>query len=235
MFDAISPTYDTLNHLLSLNLDRLWRRAAVRALQAKADGLYLDLCTGTGDVAFHLKKSSRARVAGVDFSSGMLRQARRKAARSGDKLLFVRGDAMAIPFKGGSLDGVVVAFGVRNFEDLDRGLSEMARVLKPGGHAVILEFGEPRKGPFGSAYLLYFRRVLPFLGRVVSRRPGAYSYLPATVASFPAPELMEQRMAEAGLRVVLRRPLTGGAIVLYAAERGGLQKSADPPEPKENG
>lgn len=222
MFDAISPTYDILNHLLSLNLDRLWRRAAIRALQAKPDGLYLDLCTGTGDVALHLKKSSRARVAAIDFSYGMLRQAHRKEARSGSKILLARGDAMAVPFKGGSLDGLVVAFGVRNFEDLDRGLSEMARVLKPGGRAVILEFGEPRRGPFGSVYLLYFRRVLPFLGRAVSGQPSAYSYLPATVAGFPAPELMERRMAEAGLKVILRRPLTGGVVILYAAERSGV-------------
>jgi len=219
MFDAISPTYDFLNHLLSFNLDRLWRRAAVKALHVQPDGTYLDLCTGTGDVALLLQKGSEARVAGLDFSSGMLRLARKKAIRSGGKLFLARGNALAVPFRDGVLDGVVVAFGVRNFEDWDRGLSEIARALKPGGRAVILEFSEPGKGPFGCAYLHYFRRVLPFVGHVVSGRPGAYAYLPATVAGFPRPAEVERKLAEAGLGNVFKRTFAGGAVVLYVAER----------------
>ena len=231
MFDAISPTYDFLNRLLSFGQDGLWRRAAVKALKIRPDGIYLDLCTGTGDVALLAKKMFGARVAGLDFSSGMLGLARKKAARSGCQLLLARGDALAVPFKGCSLDGVVVAFGLRNFEDWDRGLSEMARTLKPGGRAVILEFAEPHGRPFGLVYRVYFRRVLPFIGRIVSGRPRAYAYLPATVTRFPNPDEIKQRMALTGLSVVLTRLIAGGAVVLYAAERPKAQGPEWSPEP----
>lgn len=218
MFDAVAPTYDLLNHLLSFNLDRLWRRAAVRELAPRDGAVVLDLCAGSGDVALLLARRSRARVIGADFSAAMLGVARGKARRAGVPLPLVRADAMALPFRSSSLDGITVAFGVRNFEDLKSGLGEMARVLKPGGRAVILEFSEPRGGLFGHLYLFYFRRVLPLVGRLVSGRPGAYAYLPATVAIFPEPEGVSRCLEQAGLTSTAARRLAAGAVMLYVAE-----------------
>lgn len=218
MFDAVAPTYDLLNHMLSFNLDRLWRRAAVRELAPRDGAVILDLCAGSGDVALLLARRSGARVIGADFSAAMLEAARGKARRAGVPLPLVRADAMALPFRSGVLDGITVAFGVRNFEDLDAGLREMARTLKPGRRAVILEFSEPRGSLFGRLYLFYFRRVLPLVGRLISGRPGAYAYLPATVSVFPGPEGVSRRLEQAGLAPVAARRLTAGAVMLYVAE-----------------
>jgi demethylmenaquinone methyltransferase/2-methoxy-6-polyprenyl-1,4-benzoquinol methylase len=220
MFDAIAPTYDRLNHVLSLGLDVLWRRSAVKALAPVPGGKYLDLCTGSGDLAFQILTRPGARVFGVDFSAAMIDLAREKARRRGARLGLVRADALALPVPERSLDGITVAFGVRNFQDLDRGLREMARVLKPGGRAVVLEFSEPRKGPFGFLYRSYFKHALPRLGRLVSGDPGAYSYLPATVALFPGPAELAKRLKSAGMDSVKFRLLSGGAVALYTAERG---------------
>lgn len=219
MFDAVAPRYDLLNHLLSFNLDRLWRRAAARALAPEADGVYLDLCTGSGDLALLIARRAGARVVGADFSEGMLRLARRKAARARVPLLLVQADGLALPFRDRSLEGVAIAFGARNFQDLDAGLGESARILKEGGRAVILEFSEPRGRLFGPLYLFYFRKVLPWVGRAVSRRPGAYEYLPASVSVFPTPEEVEDRLRRAGLVALARRRLAFGAVVLYVAQR----------------
>jgi demethylmenaquinone methyltransferase / 2-methoxy-6-polyprenyl-1,4-benzoquinol methylase len=217
MFDAISGTYDFLNHLLSLNIDKSWRGKAVRALDVRPGGLYADLCTGTGDMAF-LALRDGSRVVGVDFSGGMLHLARKKAGPA-SALFLVCGDAMALPLAGGLFDGASVAFGVRNFEDLDRGLSEMARLLKPGGRAVILEFSQPGRSLFGLLYGFYFRVLLPLVGRLVSRKPGAYAYLPASVESFPKPGEVERKLAAVGLHPAMRESLTGGAVTLFVAER----------------
>ena len=220
MFDAISPTYDLLNHMLSFNVDRLWRRELVSALDARLEGLYLDLCSGTGDVALLLKGAKGGRVVAIDFSAGMLLRAGRKAKRAGRSLLLARADAMALPLAGGAFDGVAVAFGVRNFENLDRGLQEIARVLKPGGRAAILEFAEPRRGTFALLYSFYFHRVLPVIGRVVSGLAGAYAYLPATVAGFPSADEFAGRLTAAGFVPLDRKPLTGGIAMLHVAARG---------------
>jgi len=218
MFGAIAPTYDLLNHLLSLNVDRLWRRRAVRALDPRPGEVVVDLCTGTGDLALAVGRRG-ARVLGVDFSRPMLERALRKGGRK--SLRFVLGDALRLPLKDRSADGVTVAFGVRNFEDLAAGLREMARILKPGGRLVVLEFSRPRPGLFGSLYRLYFQRILPAVGHLVSGVRGPYGYLPATVDLFPDAPAFAELLRACGFGAVVQRPLTGGIATLHAARREG--------------
>lgn len=218
MFGAIAPTYDLLNHLLSLNVDRLWRHRAVEALHPRPGEVVVDLCTGTGDLALALGRRG-ARVLGVDFSRPMLERARRKGG--GRPFRWVLGDALRLPLRDRCADGITVAFGVRNFEDLPAGLQEMARVLKPGGRLVVLEFSQPRPGCFGFLYRLYFQKVLPAVGHVVSGVRGPYGYLPATVDLFPGPEAFAELLREAGFGAVVQRPLTGGIATLHAARREG--------------
>lgn len=219
MFSAIAPTYDFLNHLLSFNVDRSWRRAAVKAAQASPGLTCLDLCTGTGDLAFELMKRVPAKAVGADFSGPMLLRARKKARAKKVPLRLVRADALRLPFADASFDRLLVAFGVRNFEDLERGFSEMARVLRPGGRAVILEFSMPERSLFGAVYRLYFGRILPLVGRWISGRRGAYRYLAATVEGFPPPAQLAERLRVAGLLPVEQRPLTGGIATLHVAQR----------------
>jgi demethylmenaquinone methyltransferase/2-methoxy-6-polyprenyl-1,4-benzoquinol methylase len=219
MFSAIAPTYDLLNHLLSFNVDRSWRRAAVKAVQASPRMTCLDLCTGTGDLAFELLKRVPVEAVGADFSAAMLERAQRKAAYRRLPLRLVRADALRLPFADASFDRLLVAFGIRNFESLEAGFSEMARVLKPGGRAVILEFSMPDRSLFGALYRIYFGKVLPVLGRLISGRKGAYQYLAATVEGFPAPHELARRLALAGLRLREQRPLTAGIATLHVTER----------------
>ena len=221
MFTAISPTYDLLNHALSLNIDRHWRTITVGALAAQPGESILDLCTGTGDLALALLHRAGARVTGADFSAGMLRVAREKAGKRGLGLPLVQADALALPFTAGSFDAATVAFGVRNFQDLDAGLREISRVLKPGGRLAILEFSSPDRSLFGALYRFYFREILPFVGRLVSGDSGAYAYLPATVERFPdAPELATKLNA-AGFTVLQQRRLTGGIATLHSCSKTG--------------
>ncbi|OYW05433.1 MAG: bifunctional demethylmenaquinone methyltransferase/2-methoxy-6-polyprenyl-1,4-benzoquinol methylase [Acidobacteria bacterium 37-65-4] len=219
MFSAIASTYDFLNHVLSLNVDRRWRRIAVSALAPRQGDCILDLCTGTGDLAFALMGRSEARVVGVDFSAGMLAVARRKARERGLPLPLVQADALALPFSDECFEGAMVAFGVRNFEDLDAGLREMARVLKPGGRLAILEFSSPDRPFFGALYWFYFCRVLPRVGRLVSGADGPYSYLPATVEGFPSPQALAGKLAAQGFQLLAQRPLTGGIVTLHLVEK----------------
>ncbi len=228
MFNAIAPTYDLLNHLLSLNVDRYWRRAAIRTLDPQPGRLYLDLCTGTGDLALALLRKAEARVLGVDFSRGMMLLARQKAGDE-PRLGLAQGDALGLPLSDASVDGLMVAFGVRNFEDLDAGFREMARVLKQGAKGVILEFSEPRGRLFGAVFRLYFRRILPVLGRVISPSSGAYNYLPASVSRFPDAQGLRDRFEAAGLRVRSQRPLTGGIATLHLVEKSGEAGGGAPP------
>jgi demethylmenaquinone methyltransferase/2-methoxy-6-polyprenyl-1,4-benzoquinol methylase len=217
MFSAIAPRYDLLNHLLSLGIDRRWRRAAVDRLgwEARPDGLYLDACAGTLDLAAELarRRGFSGRLVGADFAAPMLKLGRGKAPR--DRIRPVAADTLALPFRDGRFDGAMVAFGVRNLVDLDSGLAELARVLRPGARLVVLEFTTPVWAPFRALYLFYFQRLLPLVGRAISRHPTAYSYLPASVQDFPAPEALLERLRAAGFRDCGYSLLTGGIAALH--------------------
>ncbi|MGA2382130.1 MAG: ubiquinone/menaquinone biosynthesis methyltransferase [Gemmatimonadales bacterium] len=221
MFTAIAPRYDFLNHFLSLGIDRRWRRAAVDALswETRPDGLYLDACAGTLDLAAELarRRGFLGRVVGADFSVRMLRLGAGKARP--EVVRPAAADTLELPFPGGCFDGAMVAFGVRNLADLDAGLAELARVLRPGARLVILEFTTPVWAPFRALYLFYFRRLLPLIGRAVSGHPTAYSYLPASVSNFPAPDALRQRLALAGFRDCAYSLLTGGIAALHWGKR----------------
>jgi demethylmenaquinone methyltransferase/2-methoxy-6-polyprenyl-1,4-benzoquinol methylase len=219
MFTAIAPRYDFLNHLLSLNVDRSWRRAAVARLgwEARPDGVYLDLCAGTLDLAAELARRPgfRGRVLGADFAVPMLARGRNKAARA----VPVGADALALPFPDAAFDGALVGFGVRNLADLDAGLAEAARVLKPGARFVILEFATPRFAPLRAAYLFYFRYILPAVGRMVSKHRDAYTYLPESVLAFPEPAALARRFSAAGFSGVGFELLTGGICAVHHGTR----------------
>ena len=219
MFTAIAPRYDFLNHLLSFNVDRSWRRAAVACLnwEAKPDGTYLDLCAGTLDLAAELARRDgfRGRVVGADFVLPMLQRGKEKAPR----MVPVAADALALPFPAAHFDGALVGFGVRNLGDLDAGLRETARVLKPGARFVILEFTTPRFAPLRAVYLFYFRRILPMIGRLVSKHRDAYTYLPESVRAFPEPETLSRRLRAAGFSRVGYERLTGGICAIHHGTR----------------
>jgi demethylmenaquinone methyltransferase/2-methoxy-6-polyprenyl-1,4-benzoquinol methylase len=221
MFSDIAPRYDFLNHLLSFNLDKRWRRRAIRCLewQRSAEGTYLDLCAGTLDVAVMLASQPgfTGRVIGADFAEPMLRAGRVKA--SGTAVHPVAGDALALPLRDGSCAGAIVAFGVRNVADLDASLREVARVLRPGGRYVILEFTTPRAALIRGAYHLYFHHVLPVVGGLVSGNRTAYRYLPESVAQFPAPAELADRLRSAGFREVSWSSMTFGTVAIHVGTR----------------
>jgi demethylmenaquinone methyltransferase/2-methoxy-6-polyprenyl-1,4-benzoquinol methylase len=222
MFSSIAPRYDLLNHLLSFNVDRLWWRRTARAFAQilnRSDACVLDLCCGTGDMTFALRQQAGKTgllMMGADFSHPMLQRAAQKSA--GRPLCWVEADALRLPFPDASLDLVTAAFGFRNLADYDAGMREIARVLRPGGEAGILDFGEPG-GVVGSIYRLYFRRVLPKIGTVISGVKGPYQYLPASVKRFPAPQQMLERMRAAGFRESSWTAYTFGIAGLYRARK----------------
>ena len=216
MFDAIAPRYDLLNALLSLGIDRSWRRAAVAAALVDAPRSILDVATGTADLALALERSAQgARVIGVDFSEPMLSVGRAKVARAGSNVDLQWGDGTALPYPDASFDAVTIAYGLRNFADVDAGLREFARVLRPGGRLVILEFPPPPRGVFGRLFRAYFTRVVPALGGLLSGRPAAYAYLPASVMAFPTPDALAERMRRAGFTSVRYRLQTFGVSALH--------------------
>ena len=221
MFSAIAPRYDLLNHLLSLGIDRRWRRAAVDRLawEARPRGLYLDACAGTLDLAAELagRRGFSGRVVGADFAAPMLKLGAGKGRPGG--IRSVAADSLELPFPSGCFDGATVGFGVRNLADLGAGLAELARVLRPGARLVVLEFTTPVWPPFRALYLFYFHRLLPLIGRAVSRHPTAYSYLPASVSTFPAPDALRERLGQAGFRDCGCRLLTGGIAALHWGTR----------------
>jgi len=219
MFASIHRTYDLLNHVLSANRDRAWRRRLREALAPAPSDLALDVCTGTADQALELAGWVR-RVVACDFVLPMVARGQRKAARRGAPVVLLAADALALPFADAVFDLVTVSFGIRNVVDLDRCLREMARVAAPGGRLGILEFSLPRGRWLRRAYLSYFQRVLPRVGRMVSRHSGAYTYLPDTVVAFPEPEEIARRLEAAGWQDVAFSPLSGGIVTLYRAVRG---------------
>ena len=222
MFSSIAPRYDLLNHLLSANVDRAWRRRAVDRLgwERAPAGTYLDNCAGTLDLAVELARRAGfgGRVVGSDFTFAMLE-------RGTDKLAALPvepacADALALPFRDAAFDGATVGFGVRNLADLYAGLAELARVLKPGARLVILEFTTPSWQPFRALYLGYFLRVLPLVGRMVSRHSTAYTYLPESVRQFPEPPELAARLERAGFGQVGWKTLSGGIAALHWGVRG---------------
>ena len=218
MFSRIAPRYDLLNRLLSLSLDRRWRRRAARALAARLaaqDSRALDLCCGTADLALELARVSGGIVIGSDFAHPMLALAHRKLARVRRPVLLVEADALRLPFPDESFDVVTAAFGFRNLANYQRGLEEIQRVLKRGGEAAILEFALPERGAFAALYRFYFRRVLPWVGRVISGVRGPYNYLPASVERFPDCDEFVAWMDAAGLRPARCERWTLGTIALY--------------------
>ncbi len=222
MFSSIAPRYDLLNHVLSMNIDRLWWNRTARTfvdVLNRPNAQVLDLCCGTGDMTFALyrhRKQDSIEIVGADFSHAMLVRAQQK---SGDrKIRWVEADALQLPFGSGGFDLVTAAFGFRNLANYNRGLAEIHRVLRPGGEVGILDFGEP-KGLVGQVYRFYFHRVLPAIGTVISGVSGPYKYLPASVQRFPAPEEMLQRMRDAGFRDASWTPYTFGIAGLYKARK----------------
>ncbi len=218
MFSSITPRYDLLNHVLSMNIDRLWWNRTARAFASvmnRPHAQVLDLCCGTGDMTFAIyrhRKQDSIEITGADFSHAMLVRAQEK---SGDrKIRWVEADALQLPFAPGEFDLVTAAFGFRNLANYNRGLAEIYRVLRAGGEVGILDFGEP-KGLIGHLYRFYFHRILPAIGTVISGVSGPYKYLPASVQRFPSPEKMLDRMREAGFRDVSWTPYTFGIAGLY--------------------
>jgi demethylmenaquinone methyltransferase/2-methoxy-6-polyprenyl-1,4-benzoquinol methylase len=221
MFDSISGKYDFLNHFLSLGIDIGWRKKAIALLAEGNPRLILDVATGTGDFAIQALALNPEKIIGVDISEGMLDVGRKKMAERGysEKIELVTGDSENLPFVENKFDAVIVAFGVRNFENLEKGLSEILRVLKPGGRAVILEFSKPRKFPMKQVYSVYFRHVLPKIGRLFSRDASAYTYLPESVQAFPdGPEFLSI-LTKLGYKNSTCRPLTFGISSLYFATK----------------
>ncbi|MEO8032472.1 MAG: bifunctional demethylmenaquinone methyltransferase/2-methoxy-6-polyprenyl-1,4-benzoquinol methylase UbiE [Gemmatimonadota bacterium] len=219
IFTAIAPRYDFLNHLLSLNIDKYWRRKAVQQLgwQRRPDGRYLDLCAGTLDLAAALatRAGFRGQVLGADFVKPMLERGRGKSNR----VWAVNADALELPLPSASVDGATVGFGVRNLADLDAGLTEAARVLRPGARLVILEFSTPPKQPIRGLYFFYFRHVLPTIGRLVSKHTSAYTYLPESVLAFPGPEELSARMSVRGFTDVSFQLMLGGICAIHVGTR----------------
>ena len=220
LFSEIAPRYDLLNHVLSLNIDRGWRRRAIGMLgwQERETGKYLDACAGTFDLSLELanRPGFRGSVIATDFALPMLVQGQ---AKLGPSVTPVCGDALRLPFAPACFDGATVGFGVRNLSDLRAGFCALARVLRPGARLVILEFTEPPNRVLRGLYNFYFHRILPIVGRVVSGHPWAYSYLPASVKEFPGPAALADLLAESGFRNVEWRLVTGGIAAIHVAVR----------------
>lgn len=221
MFDSIAYRYDLLNHLLSGGVDFYWRHAAIETLASRKPKRILDVATGTADFAITALRLNPEEVVGVDISEAMLEFGRRKLAAKmlSHKIRLEQGEAENLEFPDDHFDAAIVAFGARNFENLEGGLSEMRRVLKPRGTLVVLEFSRPRVFPFKQLYFFYFLNILPFVGRIVSKDKEAYRYLPDTVMQFPDGEEFLDLLRKIGFSSVKRRPLTFGIATIYCGEK----------------
>jgi demethylmenaquinone methyltransferase / 2-methoxy-6-polyprenyl-1,4-benzoquinol methylase len=221
MFNSISGKYDFLNHFLSLGIDILWRKRAVRLLKKHQPKLILDIATGTGDFAIEALSLNPEKIIGVDISEGMLSVGREKLIKKNltDKIELISGDSEFLPFKDNFFDAVIVSFGVRNFENLEKGLSDMLRVLKPGGKVVILEFSKPKSFPFKQIYQFYFQWILPKIGKLISKNPAAYTYLPDSVEAFPDGDDFLNILNKIGFQKNQCTPLTLGISSIYSGSK----------------
>jgi demethylmenaquinone methyltransferase / 2-methoxy-6-polyprenyl-1,4-benzoquinol methylase len=220
MFDDISPRYDFLNHFLSFGIDFIWRKKLVDMLSELHPARILDVATGTGDVAIAMARLDPGQIVGIDISEKMLEIARLKVIEKGlqEIISFTRGDAERIPFSDGAFDAVTVAFGVRNYEDLIKGLTEMKRVLRPGGTMLILEFSHPSATPFKQFYRFYSRFVIPLIGKLISSHSDAYTYLPESVAAFPSGDDFLHILEESGLTNCNKKELSSGIASIYSCQ-----------------
>jgi demethylmenaquinone methyltransferase/2-methoxy-6-polyprenyl-1,4-benzoquinol methylase len=226
MFDSIAWRYDFLNHFLSFGTDFFWRRKAINEIAKRlTPATILDVATGTCDLAIASLRLKPEKVVGVDISQRMLEEGRKKIYRKGlqDIIELSLADSEELPFEDSSFDAVMVAFGVRNFENPQNGIAEMHRVLKPGGVLMVLEFSSPTKFPFKTIYKIYFHSVLPFFGRLFSKDKSAYTYLPDSVSKFPVGQEFISLLDRAGFETLSHRPLTGGVASIYIGNKGQIQ------------
>ncbi len=219
MFDQISHRYDFLNHFLSLGIDKLWRKKAVKILRSFNPDTVLDVATGTADFAIAALDSGAKEIVGIDISEGMLSKGREKVKKYNGRIRLERGDSEHIQFTDQTFDAIIVAFGVRNFENLQKGLTEMNRVLKPGGHLIVLEFSKPSAFPVKQVYNFYFKYILPFWGNMLAKHKTAYSYLPESVMAFPEGEKFLAELRKAGYSSAENRPLSFGISSIYIAQK----------------
>jgi demethylmenaquinone methyltransferase/2-methoxy-6-polyprenyl-1,4-benzoquinol methylase len=221
MFDTISTNYDGLNRVISFGIDVKWRQKVVKMVSATNPESVLDIATGTGDLAISLAKTGAKRIVGLDLSEGMLAVGRKKIKEEGltGKIEMTQGDSEALPFENDTFDAITVAFGVRNFENLEKGLAEILRVLKPGGRFVILETSVPTKFPFKQGYYFYTKNLLPLIGKLFSKDKVAYSYLSESAAAFPYGEELNNILKEIGFIDVSHSPQTMGVATIYSASK----------------
>jgi demethylmenaquinone methyltransferase/2-methoxy-6-polyprenyl-1,4-benzoquinol methylase len=221
MFDNISHRYDFLNHFLSLGIDILWRKKAIKMLRADQPKYILDIATGTGDFAIEALALNPDKIIGVDISAGMLEKGKEKMKKRGyDHIIDMQmGDSEKLLFEDNTFDAVIVSFGVRNFETLTKGLSDMHRVLKPGGKAVIVEFSKPKAFPMKQLYNFYFKAILPIIGKLVSKDQSAYTYLPESVEVFPDGQRFLNILEEVGFKNTECKPLTFGISSIYIGQK----------------
>lgn len=221
MFNSISKRYDLLNHLLSANIDKVWRKKTIKKLRPFGPENVLDIATGTGDFAIAASKIEGVKITGIDISEGMLEVGRKKLAKKNlsASIELLKADSENLPFDDELFDGAIVGFGVRNFENLEKGLAEIYRVLKPGAVFFVLEFSKPKKAPFKQLYHFYFTRILPLVGRMVSKDSNAYTYLPESVNEFPDGDKFLTILANVGFKGNRCFPQTFGIASIYEAHK----------------
>lgn len=221
MFNRISKRYDLLNHLLSANIDKVWRRKTITKLEVFQPKNILDIATGTGDFAIAASKLEGVKITGIDISAGMLEVGRKKIIKKNlsGSIELLKADSENLPFEDEIFDAAIVGFGVRNFENLEKGLSEIKRVLKPGGVFFVLEFSKPQKAPFKQLYHFYFTKILPLVGRMISKDSNAYTYLPESVNKFPDGDIFLTILANVGFKETKCFPQTFGIASIYEAHK----------------
>ncbi len=225
MFDNIAHSYDFLNHFFSLGIDKIWRKKALQILKKENPTSILDVATGTGDFALQGIKNgvpATGKITGLDISNGMLEIGRKKISKRdlGDRIEMVQGDSENLPFEDNTFDATMVAFGVRNFQNLSAGLKDMNRVIKPGATCVVLEFSKPKKFPIKQIFGFYFKRIMPALGKLVSKDSRAYTYLPESVDAFPEGSAFIEIMHECGYQNCQQKMLFGGVASIYWGKKG---------------